>query len=128
MAQRGLILASSPKQGFEGLMMTSEKKQTVKKQRETWNARQSLAIPERLTAYERELIRLGLKKADIDQLVASEELRTFAVRVRHERYLPEILLSRWGLRTIWSHGERSDRHLPKFSLYDAREACPVPPQ
>ena len=78
--------------------------------------------------YERELIRLGLEGASSDQLVASEELRTFAVRVSHERYLPEILLSRWGLRTIWSHGERSDRHFPKFSLHDAREACPVPAQ
>lgn len=108
--------------------MTTEKKQAVKKQRAAWNARQSLAIPERLTAYERELIRLGLEKASIDQLVASEELRIFAVRVRHERYLPDILLNRWGLRTTWSHGERSDRHLPKFSLYDAREACPAPAQ
>ena len=94
----------------------------------SWNTQQSVVIPERLTAYERELIQLGLEGASIDQLVASEELRTFAMRVRHERYLPEILLSRWGLRTIWSHGERSDRHLPKFSLYDAREACPVPAQ
>jgi|HubBroStandDraft_1064217.scaffolds.fasta_scaffold63194_1 hypothetical protein len=108
--------------------MKSEKKQAVKKQRAAWVQGQSLALPERQTTYERELIRLGLEGAPIDQLVASEELRAFAVRVRHERYIPDLLLHRWGLRTIWSHGERSDRHLPKFSLYDAREACPVPAQ
>jgi 2-hydroxychromene-2-carboxylate isomerase len=68
--------------------MNTEKKQAVKKQRTAWVQGQSVAVPERLTAYERELIRLGLEGASIEQLVASEELRAFAARVRNERYLP----------------------------------------
>jgi len=48
-----------------------------------------------LTEFERTIRRLNLKP---DQYISSEELRDWAVRNSHSRYVPESLLRAWGIK------------------------------
>lgn len=48
-----------------------------------------------LTEFERTVLNLNLKP---DEYIHSEELREWAERNSHSRYIPELLLNQWGIK------------------------------
>lgn len=68
-----------------------------------WNSLQEIPAPKHhVTAFERELKRLGMTEGThIETLAKSEELRKWCQRFRHDRYIPEKLLAAFGMSNCW---------------------------
>jgi len=91
------------------------------KNQSAWSAGVPLDIPKaKPCVYELRLQELGLQDSTTEELVNSQELKEFCTSIRQERFVPEILLHRWGLTTIWGGG-RSDRHKPRLSYEDIQQ-------
>ena len=60
-----------------------------------------MSVPLIETQYEKELKRLGLQRKSLRILKASKKLKEWATSHASTKYVPEVLLDRWGLSTAW---------------------------
>src|SRR5713101_5690396 len=96
-----------------------------KKSKQAWVTGTIYAAPKKICAYEHQLECLGLQAASLEELMASEALLAWVQKNKERFYVPALLLSCLEEKTEWDVGEKEDRSLPKFSLWDAREEQPV---
>jgi len=81
-----------------------------RKSKQAWVTGASYDAPSTLSAYEKEVIRLGLQDASLEDLLTNPALVAWANQNKNDKYIPEILLSKWKLTNEWSgHKQRNHR-------------------
>jgi hypothetical protein len=95
-------------------------------QRQSWVTGTSCFVPKKLTAFERKAQSLAIDPEGTEACAASPELMAWVNEHKSSHYVPVELLSHLKLTNDWDAGEKEDRRLPKFSLWDAQQANPVP--